>query len=339
MFFFPFHRPRLGLSIGPRRLSLVDARRDWWGAGRRLRLRQSAERDLPEGLVRLSAAEPNIADPAALTEQVRALLGRRRSRPVALSLPDRCASLGLFELDSIPSKTGELEALVRWRFQQDFNVAAATARLAFQVYRPARSRRQTSRTPVRVLAAAIREDIVTQYEQVCEAAGLLTLRVTLASLSLFACYRPAMIRHARRLARQPGARFGHVLFVRLAEEGFTLIAFHRGSPVLLRAKPPVPSLADELLASLHCYAEAFADPPSEDRPVPWPLFAIEEGARQSGGDPPDPAWARLTEQAVAAGLPVTVVPLGWPQLPLLGRTPAPEAPGALLPALTAVLTR
>ncbi len=121
MTLFPLTRPRLGLSIGAHALSLVEITRDWRRAWQGSGIRSCRVRELPDGLVRPSASDPNVSDVGALVEQVRTLLGGRRRPwelwPVALSLPDLCARVALFEFEAWPQKRAEGEALLRWRFQ------------------------------------------------------------------------------------------------------------------------------------------------------------------------------------------------------------------------------
>src|SRR5207249_6962745 len=76
---FPVHRPTIGLSISGERLTLVELHRGWRPGRRDTSLRHADERDLPSGLVRPSASDRNLSDVPALAQEVRALLGTRRT--------------------------------------------------------------------------------------------------------------------------------------------------------------------------------------------------------------------------------------------------------------------
>ena len=122
---FPFRRPSIGLSIGARTLSLVEIRRGWGPSREGIGLRRCSERALPDGLIRLSAAEPNVSDLPALARELRAMLGSEPSAAVALTLPDLCTRVALLDFEALPPKTADRDRLLRWRFQKDFNMPAA----------------------------------------------------------------------------------------------------------------------------------------------------------------------------------------------------------------------
>ncbi len=295
---FPFRRPSLGLSIEADTLALAEVRRGWG----RLSLRRCAERDLPDGLVRVTATGPNVADVAALSKEVSALLADQKmsSRPVpiALSLPDLCGRVTLLEFDSLPQKPPEADALIRWQFQRDMNLPGEELRFTCQTFRPP-SVRGSGREPVRVLAAGIRDQVVEPYERACELAGILPVSVGLAGLQLFDLYRP-VIETALNTTRE--------CFYLYVEEGsFAFIAIRAGVPVFLRIKSLRNgnmngnaashrlAVEEELLATLHFYMEQ--ETVSSEGPVSArPLFLIN-----GEGHVP----------ALPDSLGVTVVPIGW----------------------------
>ena len=101
---FPFRRPSIGLSIGARTLSLVEIRRGWGPSREGIGLRRCSERALPDGLIRLSAAEPNVSDLPALARELRAMLGSEPSAAVALTLPDLCTRVALLDFEALPRR-------------------------------------------------------------------------------------------------------------------------------------------------------------------------------------------------------------------------------------------
>lgn len=258
MTLFPLTRPRLGLSIGAHTLSLVEITRDWRRAWQGSGIRSCRVRELPDGLVRPSASDPNVSDVGALVEQVRALLGKRgrpwELRPVALSLPDLCARVALFEFETWPQKPAEGEALLKWRFQKELNVPA-DARLAYRLFPSgAGSRPNGVAASFRVLAGAVSAKVLEQYEQVCVEAGLLPLNVNLSSLALFDLCRPAMLRSTD--GKGPLVP-PEVFFLSVMDGGYAFIALRDGFPVFLRTKPNRDGMtSDEVVSTIQFYDDS-----------------------------------------------------------------------------------
>jgi hypothetical protein len=309
---FPFRTPTIGLSIGADKLGLVEVCRGW----REPSLRRCAERALPAGLVRLSVSESNVTDISALAKEFSALLDSQgkvtRPAPIALSLPDRCARIALFEFDTLPAKPSEAEALIRWRFQKDLNVPVTDVRLTYQIFHPLP---QGEKVGMRVLAVAIRETVIGPYEQVCELAGLIPVSVGLTSLQLFDLCRPAIEASLNTTEE--------CFYLYVGEGSFAFMAVRAGIPVFLRIKPLRSSyllsspprgedagegnaVRDELLATLHFYMEH--ETVSSEGPIsPRPLFLLN-------GDGIAPT--------LPDSLGVTVVPVGWGDLRIVKQSSA-----------------
>lgn len=320
---FPFRQPSLGLSIGADKLGLVEARRGW----REPSLRRCAERALPADLLRLSASESNVTDVFALAREFSALLDGQgnvtRPVPISLSLPDLCARVALFEFDALPPKPSELDALIRWRFQKDLNVPLTDARFTCQVFPPT-SAHASAGGPIRVVAVAVRENVIGPYEQACESAGLIPVSVGLVSLQLFDLCRPVM-EAALKTTEE-------CFYLYVGEGSFAFIAIRAGVPVFLRVKPlrnrgtngnaPPHALVvtDELLATLQFYMEreaVFGRASATSRP----LFLVnEEGIVPTLPD----------------SLGVIVVPMGWDDL-RIARQPSAVPLVAGLPAFAGVM--
>ena len=299
MALFPFTAPRLGLHLDAAGFSLVEVRRSWWARGPAVRLRDCIERSLPEGLIRPSATEPNVADVAALAGALRDVLGARRGSTVALTLPDQCARMGLVEFESLPKNQSECQALITWRIQQELNLPATDTRLAFRIFRPQRVSASPPRVVARVLAVAIRQPVLEQYEQVCERVSLWPVSVGLTSPRLFDLCRPAMVATAGQASEE-------AFFASIGEREISFVAFRHGCPVFLRHKAirngadadrPRQRLAGELVATLQYYADV-AVPSPDLSDVSRPLFLV--------GDP-EPA---LLDPQTAESLRVRVVPIG-----------------------------
>lgn len=326
MALFPITSPHIGLSISPQTLCAVEVGRDWRSGWRGVRLRQCRTRELPAGLIRPSASEPNVANVTTLTDHLQTLLDGRRSLSVALSLSDLCGRVALFDFETLPQKTAERDALVRWRYQQDLNVPAGDARLAYRVFRPA-----SDQSIMRVLAVAIRPDILDQYERACEDAGLFPVSVGLGSLRLFDLCCPAI---------KAAARSDEVFFLHAAEGSFAFVAVRGGIPAFLRIKPirngaggesvtSASHVADELVATLQFYTDVHPAGSGEADQGPLrSLFMVGDAMVQAAVD-------RTTLES----LNVQIVPLGWDTAPVSSGIPEPASlPQSGLPALAGCLT-
>jgi hypothetical protein len=308
MIWFPVKRPAIGLSVSVNRLALVEVSRAWRGGG--LTLRRCEERALPEGLVRPSPSQLNIKDVGALAGEVRALLDavprRARAFTGAVSLPDHCARVALLEFEAWPRKPAEAEALIRWRFQKELNAGVGDARIEYRMFPlPAQNPSGTAPgggAPVRVLALAVRRDILAQYERVWEQAGILPVAVGVTSLQMFDLCRPAM-------ERAMGAG-GDVFFAHVNEESFAFLALRDRIPLYLRMKllrngagHSVAAKADEILATLQFYFERFPAAGEDRLQRGRPLFLAGESADFPG-----------IPMADAEALGVAPVPIGWREL-------------------------
>lgn len=330
MTLFPLTRPRLGLSIGAHTLSLVEITRDWRRGWQGSGIRSCRVRELPDGLVRPSASDPNVSDVGALVEQLRALLGGRRRPwdiwPVALSLPDLCARVALFEFETWPQKRAEGEALLRWRFQKELNVPA-DVRLGYRLYPSgAGSRPDGAAASFRVLAGAVSAKVLEQYERVCEETGLLPLNVNLSSLALFDLCRPALL----RATDGKGARVPHeAFFLSVLDGGYSFIALREGFPAFLRMKPQRDGItSDEIVSTIQFYddSQPVATPSTDAQPRPFYIVG-DNGV--------------LLDVAHSSALRLAAIPLDWD--PLLSARFGSARPDprtlslAALPALAGVM--
>ncbi|HET7909428.1 MAG TPA: hypothetical protein VFL19_01865 [Nitrospira sp.] len=226
-------RPTHCLKIGARTLTWGERSKTWRGRHRY----RCALSPLPSGVVKLSPIEPNLVDRGVLEERLRSLagpprrvrfLGRTRvsglPRLVTLVLPDLAVRSMVFQLDQIPSRREEQEALIRWRLGQDQRLPLNGIKLSWQVFPP---RRQKEGIHM-VLVTAVQDSILAEYEAACESVGLLAQEVTVASFRLFELW----------LKAAGGTRcLNHdVALVTVADGGLTCLIIHDGRPVFLRTK-------------------------------------------------------------------------------------------------------
>jgi hypothetical protein len=202
------------------------------------------------------------------------------------------------------------------------NLSAADARLAYRVFR-------TAPAQFRVLAVAIRPDILEQYERACEEAGLWPVSAGMASFRLFDLCRPAM----------KAARSDELFFAHTAEGCFAFVAVRQGNPTFLRIKPirnggagdvttSAGQLADELVATLQFYQDIHPDRGAGalQRPV-RALFLLGDASLQP-----------TIDGTALESLNVQIVPLGSDDPSLLRNLHTTGVlPACGLPALAGVL--
>ena len=313
---FPVHRPQIGLSFSGQSLGLVELRRRWRPGWHGTHLHRVCEQPVPANLVRPSQTVPNVSDVTSLAQEVRALVGSTGTVAAAVSLPDQCAQIGLFEFDTLPKQAADREALLRWRFREELNVPPGDSHLAYRPFRglskPLPSGEQSA-APHLVLAVNIRRDILRQYEEVCEAAGLLPVAVGLSTLQLF------------DLCRTLVPRAEELFFAHCTQSVFAFLALHHGCPVFFRLKPlghaPI-NLADELIGTLQFYDEQapHVDLPPETPPRRLFLLGTETlaaaGAGESMNSPMEGSCVRPTRHR---NWRIDVVRLGWADLPISGK--------------------
>lgn len=309
---FPVHRPRLGLSFSGQSLSLVELAPRWQPGWHGSHLRRVRAQPMPEGLVQPSPTTLNVSNVSTLAREVRALVGPTRTVAAALSLPDQCASIGLFEFEALPKQAAECEALLRWRFREEMNVPPGDAHVVYRSFRgvsqAARSGEQSAAHQL-VLAANVRRDILRQYEQVCEEAGLLPVAVGLSTLQLF------------DLCRTVVPRAEESFFAHCSPDGFSFLALRHGYPVFLRIKTlrraPL-NLADELTGTLQFYDEQTPHVDLAPDAPPQRLFLIaEETTVDESGMAMNPPFEESSVRPRRhANWRIEVVKLGWADFPI-----------------------
>lgn len=283
------------LKLGPHHAVWAEDARDWRGRSHY----QYRIVDLPEGLIRPSPVEPNISDPAALAAQIRPLIGseKKKGTPVALVLPDLCVRATLLEVDALPSRPSERDALIRWRLEKESAFPLSGAKVVTQLFAP--------RT---VLALAVRETVLRQYEAVCEEVGLYPAVVEAAGFRLWSAIGDTVS------PAEP------LVCLSLLDDGFTFFISQNGRPTFLRTKirsgaGPEGTFQD-LAGSLAFYAETHPQSP------PRRLMLISE-------EPEAVLVQRATDE-----LGLEVVRIGGREMRPLGLDVGGEAiPADVLPAI------
>lgn len=224
-------RPQQCLKVGVESVAWAEAQWGWRGK----RGHRCVTSSLPEGAVKPSPAEPNLSHLSSLEAKIQAVAGpsrdvrvfghtvlANRPRPVTLLLPDAAVRAVVLHLDQLPDRNDEREALIRWRFGQEQLFPLTGTTIVSQVF-PAMPGAAQS-----VLAVAIQQSVLSQYESVCENAGLVPRDVGLTSLRLFDLWV--------RIAGRNGWEDDDLLWVSLADRSLTTMLFQRGRLLFYRCK-------------------------------------------------------------------------------------------------------
>lgn len=237
MTFFPFTKPKTGLYVTAETLCLAHGNR---------RLGHHSfgglvNQPLPAGSIRLSPVEPNILEHEQVISTLHAALGQRKgAQSIALCLPDLCARTTILEMASLPKNFKEQHSLVQWRMQQELNLSKENIRISYQILSLSPGRFDASPPsdqPVRLLATAIKENIIEAYETACLEADLIPISIHLASLTVFNACRPIIDSILKRTTERISFVPGTLFFLYLADWGFALIALQNHTPTFLRVKP------------------------------------------------------------------------------------------------------
>lgn len=304
-------RPQRCLKFGSDSVAWAESERNWRGR-RRHRCLMSP---LTEGMVKPSPADENLSDLSTLESRVRALVGTGPEvriaghallsdlpRPITVLLPDAAVRAVVLHLDQLPSKQEERDALIRWRLGQEQLFPLSGAKVVSQVFDPAPGVESRSHA---VLAAAIQESVLQQYESLCEAVGLVPHEVGITSLRLFELWRRASdgLPWQRR----------DFLWASLSDRSLTTMVFQHGRLLFYRCKllggeattvtatsGVVEKIVEECGASLDVCQQRY------------PSALIKEAVVCADGD------LSALQAQIEAGLDLSVEQLGWGSVEALG---------------------
>jgi len=257
---------------------------------------QVLERPLPGGLLKVSTTEPHMTDVDAFAKELRELTEGLSERTIALSLPNRAMHMGVFAFDRFPHDPEEREGLIKWRFREDLNLTIGDGRVMMQIFPAGRG--------TQVLAMAVRQTILDQYEAVCSRAGLIPASIGFSYIQLIGLYRRLMKGHRR------------VCVMQWADDEFVLLLFDQGKPVFLRTRSMTGRTHDlrrELVGTLQYMADQ-ATTAHEAGESSFPLYLISSQSKESitqllGGE------ATVKVPGPQGGWQIEIVPLGWDSVP------------------------
>ena len=228
-------RPQHCLKVGVESVAWAEAQWGWRGR----RGHRCVTSPLPDGTVKPSPAEPNVTQPAVLEAKIQTLAGplqdvrvlgqtvmANRPRPVTLLLPDAAVRAVVLHLDQLPARADEREALIRWRFGQEQLFPLTGTTMISQVCTG--SARAAAGSAQSVLAVAVHQSVLSQYEAVCESVGLVPRDVGLTSLRLFDLWA--------KMAGRSGWEDRDLLWISLADRALTTMVFQQGGLLFYRCK-------------------------------------------------------------------------------------------------------
>jgi len=204
--------PLVAVEVRPGALAAVRLAHE----GGRLSLGAAATVDLPPGVVEVSLARPNLADPAAFREALRAVLervGGLSGGDVSLVLPDPVVRLALVPAEGLRGSGREAEETIRFRLHKALPFDVRAARLAWV---PSRGEQ--------LLVAVALDDVVRGYEEALESLGFRPGLVEAASLALLVA------------AGEPPAG-GDRLLVNWDDGYVSFVLTRAGQPLLVRTLP------------------------------------------------------------------------------------------------------
>lgn len=211
-----FSRQSIGLEISRTgfRMALVG------GSSGKLLLKGLQKGDIGPEVMRLSFREPNLLDQKAFSTAIRdawlRLLTRETS--VAVALPDSVGRTMLVDLDTRIRSKAEGVDLIRWKLKKSLPVDIGNVHLDYQVVE------EREDGTLSTLVSIVARDVVRQYEEALEEAGLVPRYLEFCAFSIHRLFADRL-----SLADQCG-------MVVLYGGTLSLMLFRGGTPDFVRTK-------------------------------------------------------------------------------------------------------
>jgi type IV pilus assembly protein PilM len=135
---------------------------------------------LRPGAVTPSLTAVNVQDRAAVAAAVRRAVEKLGTRPrrVALAIPDTAVKVSLLRFDSVPPRRDDFEQLVKWQLRKAAPFPVETAAVSYSQGMAAPGGGQE------VVVELARAECISEYESICEEAGLYAGLVDTATFGL-----------------------------------------------------------------------------------------------------------------------------------------------------------
>lgn len=220
-----FPSAAVGLTGTTATLVALDRRRDLYV------VKRAGVTPLPEGLLRPSFDDVNIADAGELANVLQSLTattGLARRKRWSVALPEASTRTSILSLESVPASRAESEEMLRWKTERVFGATADELRVSrFRLHPDSQGR-------VRYLAVAVRFSVLAEYESALAALGWRTGLLLPRHMG-----EEQWLLHGRTAADS--------LLVSSHTEGFTAALLRQDQPLLVRSITCEPEdRADEL---------------------------------------------------------------------------------------------
>lgn len=174
---------------------------------------------LGNGMFEPAVVTPNLASEAGLAEAVRRMkLETGRWSKASLLLPDSWFRMNILEIPSLPDKSDEADAMIRWSLKRTMPLEGSELRLAYEVLNRGAS-------GVRVLAVSAVEKTLSSLERVFEAGGIEIVLIEPVGLNI---WNAVTVREA--------VTDGDRIFFYIRDQDFTTAVFRGGAPLFIRSR-------------------------------------------------------------------------------------------------------
>ena len=172
----------IGIDLRPDELNFLAVRK----RGKELVLVDGGSRTLEPGTLRPNFNAPNIQQPetlaAVLRESVTPFLGGHEKR-VSVALPDHSGRTFIIDVDTPFKHRGEGLEVIRWQLKEHLPGKLSEYKLDYQVIADGQAGLK------KILVAVISGEVLEQYENTLEQAGLAPAVIDFHSLAVYNAYR------------------------------------------------------------------------------------------------------------------------------------------------------
>lgn len=174
---------------------------------------------LPEGTFAPAIVTPELANEAGLAEALRRVkVEAGRISKVSVLLPDGWFRMNILELQSLPERTDEADAMIRWSLKRTMPIDPSALRIAHDVLG------RTAGHP-RVMVISAVEKTLAAIERLFEAAGIEIVLIEPIGLNIWNAVA----------VREPATTRDRVFFY-MRQGDFTTAVFRGGQPLFIRSR-------------------------------------------------------------------------------------------------------
>jgi len=198
---------------------------------------------LPGDAIVGSLSEKNLREWNAVLEITGDALRRVGARgfEISLVIPDDSSRISFITAETLPSKSEDREAFVRWKLKKSVPFDVDEAQIAYQILGPATGRDEKG---VELMVAMSPRSIVQEYEELLERLNIHAGYVVPSSIAAMNLYPNAA----------PGSRPEDVLFVKIGPDSIATMIFQYDRPRFFRRVADM-SLYDAVYPTMMYYQD------------------------------------------------------------------------------------